>query len=121
MESIERNKKITDKFADNAEKLLNEWQKMPDSHISDEDSDEQFKAKRKNKFRVNYFHKLGEFITALIASLPTEKESLSTELGSIFQEVRQYREETGLVSEQLIDKMDFFARKVIEKYRNTGE
>ncbi len=120
MERLGREKSITDRFATNAENMLSEWQKMPNSFITDEHSDQEFEAKRKNKFRINYFQKLGEYLSGIIKSLPSNREILDKELGKIFSDVRKYRQETGLVLEELIDRMDSFARKVLEKYRQIG-
>ena len=102
--------------------LLNEWKKMPDSWIEPEDyANSEHERKAKNKFRAIYFQKIIAELGLLAEYLPKiEKEKLENDLAVLSDKQRKFIE-GGKVPEYIIDEMDNFAKKIIEKYRIIGE
>lgn len=107
--------------------MLEDFSKMPDSwidpaeyHTHSDEEKEKLNKKRKNKFRVNYFHFLGGNLFGLIICITDshKKEAYENKLSDIQERVRHENIENKKIPEELIDEIDDLAQELINIFEN---
>ncbi len=110
-------KELAKKYILEIRNIMDEWQKNKNSRINQGDyiaENEILNQKRKNKFRTNYFQSLIGRISFLMEFLPDNEEYLQ-ELEGIKKEVKRQNDEFRKISEDLVDKIDFFTIHFLNK------
>ena len=99
--------------------LMSDWKKLPNSWRTGEESPEVLKEITKNKFRKNYFQKMGNECFALLEYLPIGggREVIGENIKKLFSEISGKK----IVLEKQIDEMDRIADEIIKKIEENYE